>query len=80
MVMVHDPIPEQAPLHPVKTESAAGVAVRVVEIPLVKLAEQVLPQLIPEGELVTVPLPLPDLATVRSKLCGCGLMGVFMSV
>jgi hypothetical protein len=27
------------------------------------------PQLIPAGELLTVPLPLPDLFVVRAKVC-----------
>jgi hypothetical protein len=34
MGTVQAPVPEQAPLQPVKTESAAGVAVRVTEVPL----------------------------------------------
>jgi hypothetical protein len=49
------------PLQPTNTESAAGVAVKVT-LPL-KLAEQVVPQSIPAGLLVTVPLPEPLLAT-----------------
>src|SRR5207245_193254 len=62
----HVPVPEQPPpLQPVKVEPAAGVAVNVTAVPLVKLAEQVAPQVIPAGELVTVPLPVPALLTVR---------------
>ena len=68
MVMVHGPLTVQAPLQPVKTESAAGVAVRVTEVPLMKLAEQTEPQSMPEGEEVTVPLPVPVLLRVRSKV------------
>ena len=33
-VTVQGPVPEQAPVHPVKTESEAGVAVRLREVPL----------------------------------------------
>src|SRR2546427_6989810 len=68
-VTVQVPVPEQPPpLQPVKVEPAAGVAVSVTAVPLEKLAEQVAPQLIPAGELVTVPLPVPALLTVSAKL------------
>src|SRR5439155_1548832 len=68
-VTVQAPVPEQLPpLQPVKVEPAAGVAVSVTAVPLEKLAEQVAPQLIPAGELVTVPLPVPALLTVSAKL------------
>src|SRR5438552_3293046 len=61
-VTVQGPLPEQPPpLQPLKVEPAAGVAVSVTAVPLVKLAEQVAPQVIPAGELVTVPLPVPTL-------------------
>jgi hypothetical protein len=56
-------VPLQAPLQPLKLEPAIGVAVKVTWVPLTKLALQVAPQLIPEGELVTV--PLPDTLTER---------------
>lgn len=56
-------VPEQSPLHPVKRPFVA-VAVKVTVASLLKLAEQVDPQLIPEGALLTVPLPEPDLVTV----------------
>ena len=68
-VIVHDPVPEQPPpVQPVKVEPAAAVAVSVTVVPLAKLAEQVAPQLIPTGELVTVPLPVPAGVTVRVKV------------
>src|SRR5207247_1428873 len=68
-VTTHVPAPEQPPpLQPVKVEPAAGVAVNVTAVPLVKLAEQVRPQLIPTGALVTVPLPAPALLTVSAKV------------
>src|SRR5439155_368880 len=68
-VTVHAPVPEHPPpSQPVKVEPAAAVAVSVTAVPLVKLAEQVAPQLIPAGELVTVPLPLPALLPMSAKL------------
>ena len=56
------------PLHP-PNEPPTGVALRVTVVPLAKLALHapcwVLEQLIPPGELVTVPEPLPAKRTVR---------------
>src|SRR2546428_7881907 len=49
-------------------DPAAGAAVSLTPVPLVKLAAQVAPQVIPPGELVTVPLPVPALLTVSAKL------------
>lgn len=58
-------VPEQPPpLQPVKLEFAVGVAVSVTEEPLAYPAEQALPQLMPAGVLVTVPVPVPPLVTV----------------
>src|SRR5439155_10877481 len=69
-VTVQVPVPAQPPpLQPLKVEPAAGAAVSVTAVPLVKLAEQVAPQLIPTGELVTVPLPVPAGVTVSAKVC-----------
>src|SRR5881396_1313528 len=64
------PEPEQPPpLQPVKVEPASGVAVRVTAVPTVNEAEQAAPQEIPEGALLTVPLPVPVLVTLRAKDC-----------
>jgi hypothetical protein len=49
-------------------EPAAGVAVRVTAAPLVNAAEHVVPQEIPAGLLVTVPLPVPDRETVSVEV------------
>src|SRR5271165_111426 len=63
IVTEHVLVPVQAPLHPVKAEPAAEVAVSITG-PL-NDAEQVVPQLIPAGVLVTVPVPDPLKITVR---------------
>ncbi len=60
-------VPEQPPLQPVKEEPAAGAAVKVTTVPIVNAVEQVVPQEMPAGALVTVPLPAPDLVTVSAK-------------
>src|SRR5947199_7725114 len=68
-VTVQAPVPEQPPpLQPPKVEPAAGAAVSVTAVPLVKLAAQVAPQVIPPGELLTVPFPVPAGVTVRVKV------------
>src|SRR5204863_412582 len=68
-VSTQAPVPEHPPpLQPLKVEPAAGVAVSVTAVPLAKLAVHVAPQVIPTGELVTVPLPVPALLTVSAKL------------
>jgi len=56
---VQVPVPVQAPLQPAKVEPLAAAAVRVTEVPLAKLALHVLPQLMPVGDEVTVPVPVP---------------------
>ena len=66
-LIVQLPVPVQSPLQPEKKFPAAGAAANTTLVPLLKLAVQVPPQLIPDGELVTVPLPVPDLATFKSK-------------
>jgi hypothetical protein len=57
-------VPVQAPDHPANVEPAFAAAVSVTAVPLLKLALQVDPQLIPAGLLVTVPAPVPALCTV----------------
>src|SRR6266850_340455 len=69
-VTVQVPVPEQPPpLQPVKVELASGVAVKVTVVALANGAEHVTPQAMPVGELVMVPVPVPDLLTVSVKDC-----------
>ena len=65
IVVMHVPVPAQTPPQPAKVESAAGVAVSVTTVPGANKAEQVAPQLIPAGDEVTVPVPVPALLTVK---------------
>jgi hypothetical protein len=62
------PVPVHAPLQPANVESLAAAPASVTDVPLVKLALQVVPQLIPAGDEVTVPVPLPALVTLSAKL------------
>jgi hypothetical protein len=55
-VQVGIKIPEQAPPQLTKTDPNEGVAVRVTAVPLLYGAEQAVPQLMPGGFEVTVPL------------------------
>jgi len=65
---VHGSVPTQdEALQPANAAPEPGVAVRVILVPELKLAEQDEPQLIPAGELVTAPLPLVD--TVKAYCC-----------
>ncbi len=66
MVIMQEPVPAHAPLQPVKVEPGSAVAVTVTVVPLGKFVLQVAPQLIPAGELVTVPEPLPDFKIVSA--------------
>ena len=57
--------PEQSPDQPANSEPEAGVAVRSTLVPRAKDAKQASPQLIPAGELTTVPVPKPLFITER---------------
>lgn len=73
-VTVQVPVPEHPPpLQPVKTEPAAGAAVRVTAVPLANEAAHVVPHERLGGELVTAPTPGPDLVTVSEKDCSANV-------
>jgi hypothetical protein len=58
------PVPLQAPPHPENVKPVPGISVRTTWVLAAKLALQVVGQLIPEGVLVTVPVPETDTARV----------------
>ena len=64
MLAVQLPAREHAPDQPVNVEPGAGLAMSVTLVPETKVALQVLPQSMPAGPLVTVPLPVPAFAAV----------------
>lgn len=66
MVTVQRLVPLHAPLQPPNVEPFVAAAVMVTLVPALKLALQAVPQLMPVGEEVTVPLPVPALPTVRA--------------
>jgi hypothetical protein len=62
-----DPVPEHPPpLQPVKSEDTFGVAVSVTWVPCSNASAQSLPQLMPVGEEVMVPVPVPALVWVSA--------------
>jgi hypothetical protein len=63
-------VPEQAPLQPANVDGGVGVAVSLTIVSKAKSKKQVEPQLMPVGKLVTVPLPVPALLTVKFWLLG----------
>jgi hypothetical protein len=65
---VQAPVPVQAPVHPLKTELAVGVAASVTLVPAGKDALHELPQLTPAGLLVIMPEPVPERLTLKA---GC---------
>jgi hypothetical protein len=69
LVTVRLPLEHAAsPDQPAKVEPLAATAERATAVPLVTVVEQLVPQLMPAGELVTVPLPPPARLTVTVKL------------
>jgi hypothetical protein len=70
-VTLHEPIPVQFVLQPENWDPEAGEAARLTVVPGVKLVAQDVPQLMPVGLLVTVPLPLPSSTTDR--VCEVGM-------
>ena len=65
------PVPLQAPLQAASRDPVAGAAVNVTMVPEGKLAVHVVPtglHEMPAGLLVTVPVPVPPVLTVKSWL------------
>jgi hypothetical protein len=79
-VIVAAPLAQPEPVQPAKVEPVAGVAVKVTRVPLLYNAEHVLPQLMPEGALVTVPMPVPAFEMERLKLWGAWGLNVAVQV
>ena len=61
--MLHETVPVHAPDQPAKVDAPAAVAASVTTLPLLKDALHVCPQLIPDGLLLTIPVPVPEPAT-----------------
>ena len=59
-------LPLQPPVHPVKDELAAAVSVSITWVPFAKLALHAVPQLMPAGLLLIVPVPVPAGLTVNT--------------
>jgi hypothetical protein len=59
-------VPHDASLHPLKTDPESGVAVNVTVSPPWTIDWQAVPQSMPVGSLVTVPVPLPALETATA--------------
>src|SRR5213083_1705200 len=70
IVTWHFPSPstEPQPVQVTALEWAPGVPVRVTGVPSSYCSSQSRPQLIPEGELVTVPVPVPAFLTLSRNL------------
>jgi hypothetical protein len=66
IVTMQLPTPVQAPLQPANVNPAFATCVNVTVCPPLKSARHVLGHNIPDGVLVTVPLPVPALITVSA--------------
>lgn len=64
-MIVQAPVPEHAPDQPLKVDPLGATAVSVTDVPLFKVAEHCVGQLIPTGLLVTVPVPVPVSVTTN---------------
>ena len=72
MDRTHAERPEQSPDQPTKRDRAPGRSESDTLVPFTKVATHVPPQLMPAGELVTVPVPAPALVTVSVREGGGG--------
>src|SRR2546422_8018414 len=66
-------VPLQAPLQPLNRAWVPGIAVSVTDVPTLKLAEQLDPQVIPAGLLVTAPPAEPREVTVNVTEIGANV-------
>ena len=66
------PVPEHAPLQPAKMEPASAAALSVTAVPAASDCEQVAPQAMPAGVLVTVPDPVPFFVTASVAVSRAG--------
>jgi hypothetical protein len=57
------------PDHPLKDDPVVSAALNMTTVPWSKLLLHEAPQSMPAGSLVTVPVPLPDLVTVKAYVC-----------
>jgi hypothetical protein len=74
-------VPEQLPDQPANVDPLAGVAVNVTAVFNGNVAEQVLPQEMPTGLELTVPLPIPPRVTNKlAVVTGGGVVGVAINV
>jgi hypothetical protein len=80
MLSMQGAVPLQAPLQPVNVDPFVVAAVRVTLVPWLYADEQVAPQLIPAGELVTVPDPVPVFVTVRVCVVGWTALNVAVTL
>jgi hypothetical protein len=73
-----------SPLQPVNVDPVAGTACKPTTVPVGKLAEHLLPQSIPAGELMILPLPLPAVVIVPTatavRLYVIGAIGLAVKV
>lgn len=67
-VILQSAIPVHPPVQPRNVKPALGIACKVMDVPVTKLKEQLVPQLMPEGVLATAPLPI--LETERLAVLG----------
>src|ERR1700676_5288640 len=70
-VTLQEPVPVQFVFQPENCDPEAGEAAKLTVVPGLKVAAQDVPQLMPVGLLVTVPLPLPSNTTDR--VCEVGM-------
>lgn len=72
-VTLQGPVPVHAPDHPANNDPPLPVAVKLTPAPVLNMAVQVCPQLMPDGLLLIVPVPVPELITVNCIVVGAVL-------